>query len=62
MRWLCDYEAQYAGQWVALDGDRLLSHGSDPREVYAEARATGVLVPFVVYAEGPDGVQWGGWL
>ncbi len=62
MRWLSQHEAQYAGQWVALDGDRLLSHGTDARKVFAEARAAGVGVPFMTYAEKADEFQWGGWL
>jgi hypothetical protein len=62
MRWLSQHEARYAGQWIALDGDRLLSHGPDARKVYAEAHAAGVKAPFVAYAEDPNDFQWGGWL
>ena len=39
MRWLAEHEAEYAGQWLALDGDRLLSQGTDPHQVRAAARA-----------------------
>jgi hypothetical protein len=61
-RWLSEHQAAYAGQWVALDAERLLSHGTDARQVYAEAHAAGVAVPFVAYIETPDECQWGGWL
>lgn len=61
MRWLSQHEAQYAGQWVALDGDRLLNHGTDARKVFAEAHAAGVDVPFMAYAESPDELWVGGW-
>lgn len=62
MQWLAQREAEYAGQWLALDGDRLLSHGEDPHKVRAEARARGVETPFVVFAENPDEFFTGGWL
>ena len=61
MLWLSQHQAEYAGQWVALDGDRLLSYGSDARKVYEEARTLGVDVPFMAYAESPDEVFMGGW-
>jgi hypothetical protein len=51
MRWLAEHEAEYVGQWLALDGDRLLSHGADRHKVRAAARAQGVESPFVVFAE-----------
>ncbi|MCG3161997.1 MAG: hypothetical protein JMDDDDMK_03225 [Acidobacteria bacterium] len=62
MRWLAEHEAAYAGQWLALDGGRLLSLGEDPHKVRAEARAMGVDSPFVVFAENPDEFFSGGWL
>jgi hypothetical protein len=55
-------EAEYAGQWLALDGDHLLSHGEDPHKVRAEARAMGVETPFVVFAEDSSEFFTGGWL
>jgi hypothetical protein len=39
VQWLAQHEAEYAGQWLALDGNRLLSHSEDPHKVRAEARA-----------------------
>jgi len=62
LRWLRDHEAEYVGQWVALDGHCLISHGPDARMVYEHARSAGVAVPFLVYVESPSEFQWGGWL
>jgi len=61
MRWLREHEAQFAGQWLALEGERLLSHGTDARKVYEEGRALAVNVPFMAYAESPDEAWMGGW-
>ncbi|MDX2031433.1 MAG: hypothetical protein SF339_12230 [Blastocatellia bacterium] len=62
MKWLLAHEAEYAGQWLALDRDRLLSHGPDPHKVRSDARAMGVESPFVVFAENPEEFTTGGWL
>jgi predicted exporter len=59
--WLNENRAAFAGQWVALDGDELLSHGTDGRQVYVEAKAKGVKVPFVVHLEAEDELPFGGW-
>jgi hypothetical protein len=61
MHWLKEHEAEFAGQWLALDGDRLVAHGTDASRVYQDAFAAGVEAPFVVYAEDPQKPQWGGW-
>jgi predicted DNA-binding antitoxin AbrB/MazE fold protein len=53
--WLAAHGREYAGQWVALDGDVLLSHGSDARAVRDEARQKGVHLPLLVHVpEEPD--------
>ena len=47
--WLWAHGQEYSGQWVALNGDELLSHGSDARGVRDEARAKGVQTPLMVH-------------
>jgi predicted DNA-binding antitoxin AbrB/MazE fold protein len=61
MEWLSKHRHEYPGQRVALDGDRLVSHGADGREVYRQARAAGVKVPFMAYIEPADALPFGGW-
>lgn len=61
MKWIVEHRKEYSGQWVALDGDRLLSHGKDAREVFAIARNSGVEAPFFVHLEAEDALPFGGW-
>lgn len=42
---------QYAGSWVALEGERILAHGTDPSAVAEEARRSGVAVPYIFRVE-----------
>lgn len=60
-QWLLDHGREYAGQWVALNGDSLLSHGTDGRLVLSEAQTACIAVPFVVRVESPDELPFGGW-
>jgi hypothetical protein len=61
LHWLKEHKAEYAGQWVALDGDRLLASGTDGFEVYKEARRLGIGKPFVTRVEPGDKLPFGGW-
>ncbi len=62
MQWLTDHSAEYAGQWVALDGNRLLAHGEVAREVYMAARDIGISLPLIVRVDAPDQqLPFGGW-
>ena len=61
MRWIAEHGHEYAGQWVALDGERLLSHGANAREVYEAARNSGVQLPLVVKIDPIDQLPFGGW-
>ena len=61
MEWLSKHRHEYPGEYVALDGDRLVSHGADGREVYRQARAAGVKVPFMAHIEPADALPFGGW-
>ena len=60
MAWIQANRAAYAGQWVCLDGDRLISHGREATSVYAEADAKNIVAPLVEYIE-KDNLPFGGW-
>lgn len=62
MQWIKEHKKKYAGQWVALDGDRLLSHGMNAKKVFAAADESGVEDPFFAHLE-PAGetAYMGGW-
>jgi len=51
MQWLADNSEQYAGQWVALDGSRLIAHGANHDEVTEMARADGAYLPLITFVE-----------
>jgi hypothetical protein len=62
MRWITDHGDEYPGEWVALDGDRLLAHGVDAKRVFAEAKGKGVARPLFAHLEPDDPrPQCGGW-
>jgi hypothetical protein len=52
--WLEKHRDEYDGQWVALDGDRLLAHGPKLKEVAAAARAAGVPDALMFIVEGSN--------
>ncbi len=57
MVWLANESGPYAGQWVALDGGRLLAHGSRLAEVSTAARAAGVDQPFYSRVQVADSLS-----
>lgn len=50
-RWLSAYGRDYAGQWVALDGDRLLASGARLADVLATIEASGVAHPLLMHLD-----------
>jgi hypothetical protein len=60
-RWLGEHRDEYLGQWVALEGDRLLASGPDGRAVYEAARSAGVRAPLVTRVELRDELPFAGW-
>jgi Family of unknown function (DUF5678) len=63
LRWLHENREKYSGQWVALDGDRLIASGATAKEVYSKAKAEGVEIPFVeLVTERESEPFTGGWL
>ncbi len=61
--WLNENRPKYLGQWVALDGDRLIASGQTAKEVYSKAKAEGVKMPFVDLVQDEESAPFsGGWL
>ncbi len=60
-RWLTEHWKEYLDQYVCLEGEQLISYGPDGRKVFAEAKAAGIRVPFMVRVEDPTIPQMGGW-
>jgi hypothetical protein len=60
--WLEAHRHEYIGQWIVLDGDRLVGAGDDPRPIVERARAEGVTLPFVEFVRDTSEPFMGGWL
>ncbi len=58
MVWLRTNRERYEGQWVGLDGGRLVAHGAEAADVFAAVRAEGVALPFITFI--PDASQENG--
>ena len=47
--WIERNRAEFAGQWVAVEGDRLVASGTDALKVFTAAKSEGIESPFVVH-------------
>jgi hypothetical protein len=61
LAWLAKHSREFAGMWVALDGDRLVASDPVARVVFSTARKRGVVRPFVARLEDADTPPFGGW-
>ncbi len=61
MQWLAKDSGPYAGQWVALDGARLVAHGASLATVSAAANAAGVEEPLFAHVSGNPELPFAGW-
>jgi Family of unknown function (DUF5678) len=59
--WVEAHRDEFLDQWVALDGGRLISHGSDAKMVYDEAREQGINTPYLVRVSEKQEAFIGGW-
>ena len=57
--WVRENREKYMNQWVCLEGDKLIAHGTDALEVHRKAKAAGIEIPYLDHIiEESD---WGGW-
>ena len=61
LRWLSTESGPYAGEWVALDGPRLIAHDERLASVSAAARAAGVAEPLFARVPRDKEIPFGGW-
>jgi hypothetical protein len=54
MDWLAAHRHEYAGQWVALDGDRLIAASPSRAEISVAAKADGADLPLIHRIAAPD--------
>lgn len=60
--WIKAHHDEYLGQWVVVEGDTLIAHGTSAREVYLAARAAGVEVPYIEEVMPDLEPYLGGWV
>lgn len=60
VEWLRKNRAEYAGQWVALSGDRLIASGDDLKQVAETARHQGVPDALMMRVEPNDSLPFAG--
>jgi hypothetical protein len=61
LEWLKAHREEYAGQYVALDGERLVGQGRTLKEANEQARRNSVEKPFLVRVTSENEVLFGGW-
>ena len=60
LAWLKAHRDEYSGQYVALDGDRLVAHAQTMRDAVEQARKNGSNNPFVAYVLSSEVIADGG--
>ncbi|MGI8787967.1 MAG: DUF5678 domain-containing protein [Pyrinomonadaceae bacterium] len=46
-KWLDENSEKYMNQWVCLEGDKLIAHSADGRNLYQKAKDAGIEIPFI---------------
>lgn len=59
--WINAHCEEYLGQWVALDGNHQVAHGTDAKRVYDEAREQGITAPYLERVSSKQAAFIGGW-
>jgi hypothetical protein len=61
VEWMKQYAKEYAGQYVALLGDRLIAHADSFAEVQQLVQQAGVKHAVITRIAGPGEILFGGW-
>ncbi len=61
LQWFASESGPYAGEWVALDGKRLVAHGDKLADVRAAANLAGGADPLFACVRGDSTLPFGGW-
>ncbi len=59
-QWLDVNSEKYMNQWVCLEGDKLISNGTDGLEVHNKAKEAGIESPFLHHIVD-ESLPFGGW-
>ncbi len=57
-QWVTEHKHEYPGQWVALDGDRLVAASPVEEEVWDAVDADGATLPLVLRIPSPDDLPY----
>lgn len=60
MRWVREHREEFASQYVALDGDKLIAHSPNPQEVIAAVRSAGITGVFFTLIPPVDEPEFAG--
>lgn len=60
MEWVERHKNEYAGQWVALDGDRLIAGSSSRIEISAAIKADRATLPLILRIPSPNDLPYVG--
>ncbi|MEP7338793.1 MAG: DUF5678 domain-containing protein [Acidobacteriota bacterium] len=58
--WVKAHRQAYAGQWVALDGDRLVAASPNRMEISTAVKADGGKLPLILRIPSPDDLPYVG--
>ena len=61
LEWLKQHSREYAGQYVAILGDKLVAHAETLRELDRLIQASGVKRPTITHIKAPSETLFGGW-
>lgn len=63
MAWAASPDSRYLDKWVILEGSQVVASGSNPVQLYEQARGLGLNSPFLIFVStGQQEPFTGGWV